>query len=95
MLTQDNRVPDFKARLTRARKEKAKRIPGFGLVNRTGQKDEKLKLPIPKLNEWFEESKAKMDLVSDASPGGGRSRIIPSEEGYMSPMTRQDDIEHA
>ena len=60
MLVQEHKVPDFKSRLTRMRKEKAERIPGFGVLNRKGQKQEKLKLPIPDLQEWFDENKLEM-----------------------------------
>lgn len=36
MMVSEHKVPDFKARLTRLRKDKGKEIPGLGPVNRDG-----------------------------------------------------------
>ena len=61
MIVTEHKVPDFKARLTRMRKEKSEKIPGFGPVNRQGQKQEKLNLHVPNLEDWFEKSATKLE----------------------------------
>ena len=50
MATMSHKVPDFKSRLTRMRKQEGSNIPGFGSVNRSGKKNEKIKVPIPHLD---------------------------------------------
>ena len=67
LVVQTNKVPDFKSRLTRLSQDKGKEsIPGFGAVDRKGQENEKLKLPINGLEEWFDESQAKLDAIEGA-----------------------------
>ena len=56
-------MPDFKARLTRLRKDKGTKIPGFGAVNRKGQKNEKINVPIPDLEKWFDDNQEEMENV--------------------------------
>ena len=58
-------VPDFKSRLTRLRKNEGKKIPGFGKVNRQGRKDEKITIPIPGLDRWFEDNQALLEELDN------------------------------
>ena len=53
MVKTPHKPPDFKSRLTLIRKEKAGAIPGFGAVNREGQRGEKLNIPVNNLDQWF------------------------------------------
>ena len=38
------------------RNDSLQKAPGFGKINRSGQKNEKINLPIPNLEEWFDEN---------------------------------------
>ena len=68
-MTTQFKVPDFKARIYKIKKDKAKNLPGFEKVDRAGRKDEKLSLPIKGLDDWFEENEEQMQVVKDLTPG--------------------------
>ena len=40
LVKEAHKVPDFKSRLTRMRTQSGQRIPGFGALNRKGNKNE-------------------------------------------------------
>lgn len=69
MVKTAHKAPDFKTRLTRMRKEKAANIPGFSKIDRSGQKNENLNLPIKDLDKWFNENEMKLKTTSDLKPG--------------------------
>lgn len=53
MAIQSHKVPDFKSRLTLLREQESDAIPGFAKMNRAGQANEKLQVPIEDLQSWF------------------------------------------